>query len=413
MTVSGSRLRIVVSGLAGLHPLGGVAWDYLQYVIGLHRLGHDVHYFEDTQCWPYDPVRQMPVDTPDYSARFIGDFFRRFAPALADRWAYVHLNDRVCGMSRAAIDEVLRSADLFVNVSGANALPEELGPRCVKVFVDTDPGYNQIVMVERPAWSDKVDRWCDGIARHDHHFTYAENIGGADCTIPDTGLRWRTTRMPIVTDLWRDIADRSPAHDAPWTTVMTWNAFKGPLRLRGVEYGSKGAEFEKIVDLPRCTRVPLTLVLGGFAAPHERLAAAGWNVILGPQATSTPDAYRDFIAGSRGEVSIAKQVYVALRTGWFSCRTACYLAAGRPAVVQDTGFGTRLPVGDGLLAFDDLDGLIAAIDRVETDPVRHRCAAVEFAREHFDADRVLRRFVADCFDDDGVDDAAAAGELPC
>ncbi len=392
-----SRLRVVVTGLACLHPLGGVAWDYLQYVIGLHRLGHDVYYYEDTWSWPYDPVLQSQVDSGDYSARFLDAFFRRYCPELNDRWCYIHVHEKVYGMERAAIDRILRSADLFVNVSGANVLPDVLGPSCIKVFLDTDPGYNQIVMTERFSWSENVTRWCENVARHDLHFTYAENMHGKDCTIPDAGIQWLTTRMPVVLDLWRDIAEHCPPDGAAWTTVMTWNAFKGPLVYKGVEYGSKGAEFEKVMSLPRRVGFPLKVALGGRGAPLKRLSKAGWVVEDGPRVTLTAEDYRDYIRMSRGEVSTAKHVYVATRSGWFSCRSACYLAAGRPVVVQDTGFTSVLPSGDGLLAFDTLDDLVRGLTAVEADYRRHRQAAVDVAREHFDADKVLGRFVSDCF----------------
>src|SRR5213594_1866341 len=155
-----ARLRIVVAGMAGLYPVGGMAWHYLQYVIGLARLGYDVYYHEDTWSWPYHPVEKTYTSSGSYSARFIGEFFERYAPGLAGRWHYLHLHETSFGMKRAAFDEAARTADLFLNVSGACMLPENLSPRCVKVFLDTDPGYNQIMLNERPAWSEYVERWC-------------------------------------------------------------------------------------------------------------------------------------------------------------------------------------------------------------------------------------------------------------
>src|SRR5512143_513489 len=224
-----SRLRIIVTGLVGLYPVGGVAWDYLQYVIGLARLGHDVYYHEDTWSWPYHPVERQPTADGAYSARFLADFFARYAPDLSSHWHYLHLHDTSYGMDRSAFAEVAQTADIFLNISGAVILPEELSPRCVKVFVDTDPGYNQIMLSERFAWSENVDRWCESVAAHDQHFTYAENIYGDDCLIPKVGFHWKTTRFPLVPSPWAEPA-RTPAPVAgPWTTVMTWNAFKGQL----------------------------------------------------------------------------------------------------------------------------------------------------------------------------------------
>ena len=224
-----SRLRIIVTGLVAQYPVGGVAWDYLQYVIGFARLGHDVYYHEDTWCWPYHPVQQTLIDDCKYSAAYLKAFFEQYSPEHASRWHYLHLHETSCGMSRADFDQVARSADLFVNVSGASAFPENLSPHCVKVFLDTDPGYNQIVLSERPSWSENVDRWCANVFAHDHHFTYAENIDSPDCLVPGVGLRWQKTHMPVVGDLWKKVADTKPTPDAPWSTVMTWNVFKGSL----------------------------------------------------------------------------------------------------------------------------------------------------------------------------------------
>jgi hypothetical protein len=386
--------RVIVSGLVGVYPVGGVAFDYLQYVLGLARLGCEVVYHEDTWCWPYHPLENQNVESGDYSAAFIGAFFARYAPELAGRWHYLHLHSQSYGMTRAAFAEFARTADLFLNVSGAGMIPEELNPSAIKVFLDTDPGYNQIMLAERFAWSENVERWCASVAAHDRHFTYAENIGAPDCRVPAAGYAWEPTRMPIVLDLWRAARERDPAPGAPWTTVMTWNTWKGALVHRGVEYRGKDAGFAPLLDLPRRTHVPLVVAVGGTAAPLDRLRAGGWQVVDAPVISRTPEQYQDFIAGSRGELSPAKHVYVALRTGWFSCRSACYLAAGRPVVVEDTGFAPDLPVGRGLLAFRTPDEALAAIAAGEGDYSRQRAAAFDVAREHFAADRVLPQFLA-------------------
>ena len=177
---------------------------------------------------------------------------------------------------------------------------------------------------------------------------------------------------------------------------MTWNGFRGPLAYDGREYGSKDVEFAKIMSLPQRTKAPLKIALGG-AAPMKDLLEQGWTTVDGPKATVTPEVYREFIAGSRGEVSTAKNVYVAMKTGWFSCRTACYLAAGRPAVVQDTGFSKTVPVGKGLFAFDTLDEAAEAIRTVEADYRSQAAAARELAADQFGSDKVLGRMLDDIF----------------
>jgi hypothetical protein len=388
-----SKLRIIVSGLVGLHPVGGMAWHYLQYVIGLAQLGHDVYYHEDTWSWPYHPVERTYTSDGNYSARYIRDFFAQYAPELVERWHYLHLHETSFGMARAAFDEVARTADIFLNVSGADIIPDNLSPRCVKVFLDTDPGYNQIVLSERFDWSEHVERWCAGVAAHDQHFTFAENIDGDDCLIPKLGFEWKTTRMPVVIDSWDPVAQARPPELGTWTTIMTWNAFKGKLVYKGIEYKSKGAEFEKLIELPRLAGVPLKVAMGGINAPLKKLARNGWQVVDGPNATLTPGQYVRFIAGSRGELSSAKHVYVAMRSGWFSERSACYLAAGRPVVVQDTGFAGVLPIGEGILSFNTLQEANAAIREVETSYARHAQAARAIAETYFDSDKVLTHLI--------------------
>jgi hypothetical protein len=389
-----SRLRIIVAGMVSQFPVGGVAWDYLQYVVGLARLGHDVYYYEDTWCWPYDPIKRTITDDPRYSANFLKCFFEKYAPELRDHWCYLHLHETSCGMSRQAFEEVARTADMFLNVSGTSFFPETLSGKCIKIFVDTDPGYNQIVMTERPAWSENVERWCADVLAHDRHFTYGENIGSADCVVPDAGICWQKTRMPIVLEFW----DGVPVPKLPvgaWSTVMTWNVFRGKLLHRNIEYHGKGVEFDKIISLPRHLRQPFRAAVGGTKAPVEELIGQGWTVEDGPAATVTPQAYQHYLTASRGEVSVAKHVYVALRTGWFSCRSACYLAAARPVVVQDTGFTGLIPAGKGLHVFTDSEGAADEISMIERDYAREARAARELAHAYFDSRKVLAKLIND------------------
>ncbi|HUF08256.1 MAG TPA: hypothetical protein VMO47_02970 [Rhodothermales bacterium] len=381
-----SRLRIVVTGLVGRMPVGGMAWHYLQYVMGLARLGHDVYYHEDTWCWPFHPVENSEVETGDYSAGAIQHFFEQFAPELADHWHYLHLHSQSFGMDRVRFDEIARTADLFINVSGASFIPDDLSEHCVKIFIDTDPGYNQIMLSERHAWSEFVDRWFDIISAHDRYFTFAENIGAPDCLVPRLGWKWTPTRMPIILDTWQ-LGEPRPS--APWSTIMSWNVFKGKLVHNGREFGDKRQEFEKIINLPSRSPGNFRVAVGGQDAPVEELADRGWDVVAAPEISLTPEAYQAFIRESAGEISVAKNVYVAMNTGWFSERSACYLASGRPVVLQDTGFSEILPVGSGLLVFSNLDEAAAGIDAVAANYAAHSKAAREVARTCFDSDVVL------------------------
>ena len=383
------KLRIIVSGMVARYPLGGVAWDYLQYVIGFANLGHDVYYHEDTWSWPYDPVRETQSSIGVYSAEMLGSFFCRYAPGLVGRWHYDHLHKRSYGMTRDVFARVAATADVFVNVSGASAIPDTLKPGCIKIFLDSDPGYNQIMLIEKFSWSENVDRWCEQVSDHDRHFTYAENIAYDDCLVPTAGYSWIPTRMPIVVDLWAHRSSRVPPKSAPWTTVMSWNTFSGPLKYRDIEYKGKETQFEKIIDLPIRSPHPFVIAVGGKNVPLRRLREHRWNPVDGPKSTLTAELYQDFIGDSRGEVSTAKDIYVSLRSGWFSCRSACYLAAGRPVVVEDTGFSKLLPTGLGLVAFRNLEEAIDGISAVSANYDAHAIAALEIAREHFSSERVL------------------------
>lgn len=388
-------LRIIVGGMVGQFPLGGVAWDYLHYVLGLHELGHDVIYHEDTWVWPFDPVKGYPTDDPDYTVRFLQNFFDRHAPALRDRWHYVLLHDRHFGMSAEAFDDFARTADLFLNVSGACFIPEHLSPRCVKAWMDTDPGYNHIRLATRPAWAEHIDRWIEQVRAHDRHLTYAENIHADDCKLPRLDLQWIPTRPVATLTHWAWVRQTPPPADAPLTTVMSWDYFPGKLELDGVEYHGKPPEYEKFRGLPRRTPARIALAVGGHKTPTDQIRADGFELLDARRLTLTPESYQRFIADSAGEWSVAKNVFVALRTGWFSTRTACYLAAGRPAVVQDTAWPRYIPAGEGVHAFSTLDQAVAAIDRVLSRPERERAAACAVAEQYLSPRAVLPRMLAD------------------
>lgn len=375
--------------MVGQYPLGGVAWDYFHYVIGLHELGHDVYYHEDTWSWPLDPVKGWGTDSADHTVNFIRDFFERYAPALSHKWHYLLLHEKSYGMTREAFDEVARTADVFLNVSGACFTPENLNPKCVKVFLDTDPGYNQIVMHERFEWSKNVDRWISQVRAHDKFFTYAENMHSPDCLVPHMGIDWISTRCVVTLPQWEEVKNSPPPTDATFTTIMSWSYLPGKLIYKGTEYGGKAVEYDKFHDLPKRVSVPLVLAVGGFHQPIDKIKEDGWRWLDARPMSLTTQSYVDFIRDSLAEWSIAKNFYVALRTGWFSCRTACYLAAGRPAVVQDTAWSRYIPAGDGLIAFDTMEQAIAGINEVIANPVRHQAAAYELAKQYLTPQKVL------------------------
>lgn len=388
------KLRIIVGGMVGNYPLGGVAWDYFHYLLALHELGHEVYYHEDTFTWPLNPKLGWMEETPDYTIDFFKEFFAAFAPHLADRWHYVLLREKTFGMSKEAFAEVAKTADIYLNVSGACFLPADLNPRCIKVFMDTDPGYNQILMYSRPEWAADPGGWKRVVEGHDVHLTYAENIYSDDCHIPRLGLNWRITRPVVTLAPWAEIKNSPPPAGAPYSTVMSWSYFKGPVEYEGVNYGAKVPEFEKFHALPQHTKIPLQLAVAGHHQPADEIRRDGWQLTDARQTTLTGQSYQDVIRASAGEWSIAKNVYVGTNSGWFSCRTACYLAAGRPAVVQDTAWSRYVPSGNGVFAFRTMDETVAALEAVASNPAHHQAAAYDIAREYLAADRIIPPMLA-------------------
>jgi len=392
------KLRVIVGGMVGQFPLGGVAWDYFHYVLALHELGHDVYYYENTNTWPYNPSIREPSSDGVYNANFINDFFKQYAPALADRWHYRLLQDKCFGMSAEAFADVARSCDVFLNVSGVCILPDDLPASCRRVFLDSDPGYNQFGLQDLlDTQGESAPRYIEVAKQHDVHFTYAENIHQPDCILPHAGIRWLTTRPVVTLPHWSAGLSRAPSANAPYTTVMTLDLTKEPKRLhyKGVDYYDKRPEFEKYIDLPkRVPNIRVMLAIGNNKS-LQPVIDAGWGLLDSHDVSLSAAAYRDFIIHSAGEWSIAKNVYAATRSGWFSCRTCCYLAAGRPAVVQDTAWSRYIPSGEGVIAFNTIDEAAAGLERVASDSIRHRKAAYDIAREYLAPDRVINAMFAD------------------
>lgn len=387
------RLRIVVTGLAITFPLGGVFWDYLQYALGFQQLGHDVLYLEDTGGrWCYDASEQTFVEAGEGSAARFSEAMARLAPTLTGRWHFRDAAGATYGMSWEAVKQFCRTADLFVHISASCGLRDEYRRAGRLVFIDSDPMYTQSSFPRYAAGTATPDENARVamLLQHDHFFTFGENVGSPGCRIPGVLVPWQPTRQPVVLDLFVPVP---PGHRRRvLTTVGSWETSeKGPV-VEEVAYGGKGQEFERFLDLPSHSRLPLELALSG-PAPRTRLTAHGWHVIDGHEVSRDPATYRDYLARSFAEWSVAKNAYVASRSGWFSCRSACYLALGVPVIVQDTGFRCVLPAGDGLFAFSTLDDAAAAIERLLADPGRHAAAAREIAREYFDARAVLGRLI--------------------
>ena len=376
-------MKAIVTGMLATYPVGGVAWDYGQYALGLERLGFDVYYLEDTGLDSYDPVKREYGGDYGHGIGFVQQSLAALSASLGERWHVRTPGGATHGLPPDDLRDVIAEADLLLNVSGS-ALMRDDYLRCRnKILIDTDPGLTQFRNI--PRW-DAHPSWMGthGYRAHDHFFSYAELIGTAQCALPTLGLAWQPTRAPVVLDLWQP---RPP--ERCWTTVMTWRAFPEPIEYQGRRYGGKELEFDMIETLPRRTAAALEVAVGGHAAPTERWRSLGWSVIDSQSVSGTMGAYRAYIERSRGEFSVAKNIYVGTRCGWFSCRTACYLAAGHPAVIQDTGYSRLFPCGAGVVPFSSIDEAVAAVERVEADYEHHRLAARSFAQAHFASERVL------------------------
>lgn len=380
--MSGSR--VVVLGYIVRGPLGGMTWHHLHYVLGLHQLGHDVWFMEDSDDYPscYDPSRGVTDADPTYGLRYATALFDRVG--LGDRWAYHDAHTaKWHGPATSCAVEVARSADVVVNVSGVNPLRDWFSSTPGRVLVDTDPVFTQI--------RHRTDEGAHGRAEaHSHFVTFASNIERSTCSVPSDGFPWRPTRQPVALDWW-DVTQ--PSSDGAFTSILQWESYP-PVEHEGTAYGTKSATFPAFESLPSNSGGErLELALGSQTAPRDRLRSAGWSVVDPLSISEDPWTYQDYIRASKGEFGVAKQAYVSTRSGWFSERTANYLAAGRPAVVQDTGFSDWLPSGEGLFAVSDVAEATEAIEHISGDLERQSVAARRLVADHFDAREVLGNLI--------------------
>ena len=371
-------------GMMGGTPFAGVAWQVLHYLEGFRRLGCDVYYVEQTGTWPYDPERNTVTDDASYAASYI-ERLARWA-GLDGRWAYVAPDGDVWGMESGGLDRLLDGCDALVNLTGATVLQEQHMRVPVRIYLETDPVLPQIEVTEGRQFT------IDLLAAHTHHFSFGERLGRPGCGVPVDRFRYLPTRQPVVLDWWTAPGD----DNGRYTTVASWRQTQKDIVWRGeTYYWSKDREFMKVLDLPRRSAASFELALAiDDGAALSKLQAAGWTVNDGLALSKDIQSYRKFVVGSRAEFTVAKDQNVRLGSGWFSDRSACYLAAGRPVVTQDTGFGDILPTGSGLFAFRDLAGAIAAVEAIEAGYQAHVRAAREIAEEYFAADKVLGSVLA-------------------
>ncbi|HEY6170278.1 MAG TPA: glycosyltransferase family 1 protein [Verrucomicrobiae bacterium] len=369
-------MTIIVAGTIGRSGLGGQAWATMQYLLGLRALGHDVYYLEDCgrSSWVFIWEKEDWTHELDYPAAYVKACLEPFG--FGDRWIYRD-NYRSLGMPLEKFLELCASADLLIlrAVPFWNWRKEYEGPRR-RAFIDVDPGFTQITLANGD------QGWIDGIARAERRFTLGQRIGAPDCPIPQTGGPWLKTLPPVFLPEW-PIAGGDATH---FTSVMRWQGFK-EVSYAGVSYGQRDKAFTEFLELPR--RTPQKFRIAQMGLKPEVLQSHGWEVEPGEIISRTPESYRQFIQQSRAEFSVPKDGYVAMRSGWFSDRSVCYLASGRPVLIEDTGLNDRLPAGEGLLTFRDASSALAEIEAINADYVRHRNAARRLAETVFATEKVL------------------------
>ena len=373
--------KILVFGILFWYPLAGVTYQFLHYLLGLRRLGYDPYYVEDSGRWVYDP--RINDLSPDASENIAAVLPALKAHGFADRWAFRgnYPGGQCFGMSEEEILRLYREADAFLNVTGAQEIREEHLACRRRIYVESDPFAAQV----KAARGDRG--MIAALEAHDTHFTFGENLGAPDCTVPIERFRWLPTRQPVAIDLW---AGRSSPTNAAYTTITTWHNQGKDVEYRGdTYYWTKDREFEKFLELPRRRPLPFELAAGVPEEIRELLSHHGWRQVHSVEISRDIHRYRTYIQRSRGEFTVARDQYVRPNTGWFSDRSACYLAAGRPVITQETGFSKFLPTGKGLFGFSTMDDILAAVDAIESDYAGNCRAAREIAEEYFAAEKVV------------------------
>lgn len=370
---------IIVAGTIGRSGLGGQAWAVLQYLLGLRALGHDVFYLEDcgVESWAYDWEQGDATTELDYPANYVRACLEPLG--FAGKWIY-RANAGTRGVPLQEFQSICAAADLLVMRAVPMWVwrPEYDGPRR-RAFIDVDPGFTQFSIAN----GDKGI--AQGIARCERRFSVGQRIGASDCPIPVDAGPWIPTLPPIYLPAW----PRCTSDATEFTSIIRWQGFREATH-NGAAYGQRDKEFPKFFAVPKLTAQPFRVALIG---EPDLLEQHGWAVTAGDAVSRTTDSYRRFIQASRGEFCVPKHAYVATRGGWFSDRSACYLASGRPVLMEETGVSACLASGEGLVTFTDLPSAVDAVRRVDAHYAEHCTAARALAQEVFNSNRVLLQFL--------------------
>lgn len=368
---------VIFASAIGRFPIGGNTWSDLQYILGLRALGHDVFYLEECgpESWVYNWEREQLTTELDYPSNYVRNCLEPLG--FGDRWIY-RAGDLAVGMGVDKFLEVCSRAELMIiRGSPISLWREDYQWTQRRIFIDADPGFTQIKLAGGDADLVKTIEQCECL------FTIGQHIGAPDCPIPTMGRRWLKTLPPIALSYWSWVEEESAKY---FSTIMQWRSYQEVI-YQGISYGNKDQEFPKFIKLPQFTPQPFQIALSGGDA--DELCQNGWEVIPGWTASFTPESYQKFIQTSRAEFGVAKQGYVATQGGWFSDRSVCYLASGRPVLLQDTGLSSWLPLGEGLLTFQDLSEATNGVHTINANYQKHRRAARKIAEEYFDSNKVL------------------------
>lgn len=383
------RKKIIVLGFMGGMPIAGVIWQHIHYIVGLQRLGHEVYYVEDTLNYPYDPVAFNISDDYSYAAQTLGRLAKEHG--FEGHWAYCarYKDPTECaGMSLSALKTLYKEADCALNICGSHDMNDDLRSIRHLIYVESDPGVEQI----------KIDQGesatIDYLKEHRHLFTFGENIGTPAFAVPTHDFTWLPTRQPVVTDLWCPTNEApEPAPEALFTTICNWSTSgKKDIFWKDSNYlWSKSLEFLRFVEAPKRSGEPFEMATDIKKEEESELFMKNdWKLVLPHDLSVDWNGYRDYISQSKGEFTCAKDQYIRLNTGWFSDRTACYLAAGRPVITQETGFTAHYGGNEGLFSFSSMEEIVDAVATIRADYKKHSRAALEIAREVFEAEKVLK-----------------------
>jgi hypothetical protein len=359
-------------------------WVFLQYLLGFRRLGYDVLYLDALEPDSYvdEKAQRCPLEE-SWSVRYLRKVMSEFD--LGNNYSLLCDGGTSCiGLSRREVVDRVRQSTCLINVMGFLRDAEILAAARRRVFLDIDPGFGQM-------WRELG--LADILADHDAYVTVGANVGQSVCTVPTCGLNWITTVPPIVLEYWPPSA---PRDDGNFTSIVTWRSIFGPIEYRGTTYGLRVHEFRKFIELPSRTPQAFELALDIHSDETQDLLLLeqnGWSLVDPATVAGTPRDYQVFIQASKAEFGVAQNMYVKSRGGWISDRTVCYLASGRPALIQDTGIRELYPTRDGLLMFSNMDDAVDGIERICRNYDAHCQAARCLAEEHFDSDKVLARLL--------------------